>query len=354
MSNKAVLLINLGSPDSTKVSDVRRYLAQFLMDERVIDAPFLIRFLLIYLLILPTRPKESAKAYATIWTDEGSPLIVHTQKLANAVKQQVDIPLDIAMRYGQPSIEEGLKRVLNQCNNQIDTLYAAPLYPHYAMSSYETVVVEIKNTLKKLNIQTDLQLLPPFYDQPEYIDCLSTSIAPYIDKPYDHLLFSYHGLPVRHLKKSDPTGSHCQQTMDCCNTPSKAHKTCYLHQSIVTTQKVVETLKFTTKWSIAYQSRLGRDPWITPNTEDELIRFAQQGKKKMLIVCPSFVSDCLETLEEIEIRADELFQEHGGEKVTLIPCLNENQDWVNTLSKWINTDGFFVKEPIEKKEAIYS
>src|SRR5579862_9801884 len=210
---QGVLLVNLGSPDSPAVGDVRRYLRQFLMDERVIDLPYLSRFLLVNACILPFRPKQSAEAYHKIWWKEGSPLVVISQRVCAAIQKRVKVPVELAMRYQKPSIASALASLARQ---GVDELLLIPLFPHYAMSSYETAVEEVKRLAARTPIK-DISALPPFYDAPEYIAALVASAQPYLDRGYDHLLFSFHGLPERHLRKSDPTGCHCLTVPDCCH-----------------------------------------------------------------------------------------------------------------------------------------
>ncbi|MGE4170148.1 MAG: ferrochelatase [Candidatus Margulisiibacteriota bacterium] len=328
-----ILLVNLGSPDSPAVHDVRRYLAQFLMDARVIDVPWLLRFLIVYLTILPSRPKETAKAYQSIWHPEGFPLIRLTKQVQTLLQAQVEAPVEIAMRYGNPSIQAGLSALLQDL--QIGHIRVVPLYPHYAMSSYETVVEEVKRCLKSLR-PVEVDFVPPFYSHPDYISALVASAKPVLDEPYDHLLFSYHGLPERHLKKSDPTKSHCLSSTNCCFQPSPAHETCYRHQVYETSRLFVEAAGITDgRWSVSFQSRLGRDPWLQPYTDEVIPKLAKAGVKRLLVMCPAFVSDCLETIEEIGDRGRELFLENGGESFTLIPCLNENPEWISCLKQLV-------------------
>ncbi|MEO7769103.1 MAG: ferrochelatase, partial [Ferruginibacter sp.] len=258
--------MNLGSPDSTEVKDVRKYLRQFLMDERVIDIPFLPRFVLINGIIVPFRAPKSAEAYKTIWTKDGSPLVVFTRQLQKALQQQVNIPIEMGMRYGNPSVEGALEN-LEKNHPGLDEVLAIPLYPHYAMSSFETAVEFAKQVHKKNNYGFKLKFLKPFYDHPGYINALVENIRPYLDQPHDHILFSYHGVPGRHIKKSDITGSHCLQSANCCETASPAHAHCYRHQVFTTTRLVMEQLNISEKeYSIAFQSRLGKG-WLEPFTD---------------------------------------------------------------------------------------
>ncbi len=327
--SKGILLVNLGSPDSPSVSDVRRYLREFLMDPRVLDVNWFLRFAIVHFAILPTRPKQSAHAYQSIWTPEGSPLVVISQNVCRKLQARVSIPVELAMRYQNPSIESGVR---NLAQRGVDELLLIPLFPHYAMSSFETAVERVKEVVAHLAPKTKIIVQPPFYDQPEYIKALVASAQEFISKDYDHLLFSFHGLPERQLRKSDPTGCHCLAKPDCCEVSSPAHETCYRAQCFKTVAAFVKQAGIPAgRYSVAFQSRLGRDPWLKPYTDFELPRFAAEGKKKLLVICPAFVSDCLETLEEIGIRGRETFLAAGGTDFAQIPCLNEHPLWLEAL-----------------------
>jgi ferrochelatase len=330
-----VVLMNLGSPDSTEVKDVRRYLKQFLMDERVIDIPFLARYMLINGIIVPFRAPKSAEAYKTIWTKEGSPLVVLTTQLQAALQQQVTVPVEVAMRYGNPTMKSAFDNLLKK-HPDLDEVLAIPLYPHYAMSSFETAVEYAKEIHTEHNYPYKLTFLQPFYNQPGYIHALAENIRPYLEHTHDHILFSYHGIPGRHVRKSDTTGCHCLKVENCCEVASPAHATCYRHQVFTTTRLVMEQLNIPKeRYSISFQSRLGKG-WLEPFTDIRLEEMPKEGIKKLLILCPAFVSDCLETLEEIDERGKESFLKAGGETYTMIPCLNTNPLWVNVLSGWVN------------------
>lgn len=334
MNNRGILLVNLGSPDSPSVKDVRKYLHQFLMDEYVIDVPYLVRKMIVGLFILPFRLRKSAKAYSKIWWEEGSPLVVISQKVQQLLQGKIDDPVELAMRYGNPSISFGMKELL-RINPNLKEILLIPLYPHYAMSTYKTVLVAAKKALTNLDSNIELKVQPLFYDNPNYIQALAASAKDYVNQEFDFLLFSYHGLPERHLKKSDPTGEHCLIKENCCEIDSIAHKTCYRHQVFRTTELVTRELNIPEdKYSIAFQSRLGKDPWLKPFTAEELQRLPAQGVKKLMVICPAFVSDCLETLEEIEIAGKELFMQAGGEEFLMIPCLNDHPMWIDTLQRW--------------------
>ncbi len=334
MAKKGIVLMNLGSPDSTEVKDVRRYLKEFLMDERVIDVPYLLRAFLIHGIIVPFRAPKSAEAYKTIWSKDGSPLVVLTKQLQKALQLKVNEPVAIAMRYGNPTPKAAFDE-LQKNNPDLEEVLAIPLYPHYAMSSFETAVESAKEVYEQNKYPFKLQFLQPFYNEPHYINALAENIRPYLEKEHDHILFSYHGIPGRHIRKSDITGSHCLKIENCCEVASPAHAHCYRHQVFTTTRLVMEQLNIPKdKYSISFQSRLGKG-WLEPFTDIRLVELPKEGIKKLLILCPAFVSDCLETLEEIDVRGKEEFIGAGGESFTMIPCLNTNPLWVDVVANWV-------------------
>ena len=337
MSKRAVLLVNLGSPASTSVGDVRRYLREFLGDERVLDVPAPLRWLLLEGVILRTRPKKSAHAYASVWKPEGSPLVLTSMSVQKKLSETLgkDIPVYLAMRYGKPSIPD----VLNQMKaDGIEQVFLMPQYPHYAMSSWETVVVKVYQDAEKLFPTLKIDLLQPFYQDADYIEALYEVSAPYFSKPHDLLLFSYHGIPERHLRKGDPSKAHCMEVKDCCSHCSPVQSTCYRAQVFATTKALVKRAGIdTNKYSVSFQSRLAGEPWLTPFTDKVLEEFPKQGVKKILVMCPAFVSDCLETLEEISVEAKETFIEAGGEEFEQIPCLNDQKPYIDFLAGRVNT-----------------
>lgn len=331
--SKGVLLVNLGSPDSPSVPDVRRYLREFLMDGRVLDVAWPVRFCIVNFAILPSRPKQSAHAYQSIWTAEGSPLVVTSRRVQAHLKGRVDVPVELAMRYQNPSIEAAVRSLAEK---RIDEVLLIPLFPHYAMSSFETAVERVKELAARLAPGMKLTVQPPFYDHPDYIAALAGSAQPFLARGYDHLLFSFHGLPERHMCKADPSGGHCLTATNCCETPHPAHATCYRAQCFKTVAAFVKAAGVpAARYSVAFQSRLGREPWLKPYTDFELPKLAGQGIKNLLVMCPAFVSDCLETLEEIGIRGRETFRQAGGTELTLVPCLNEHPLWLEALGKMI-------------------
>jgi len=331
--SKAVLLVNLGSPDSPSVPDVRRYLNEFLMDKRVIDVAWPLRRFIVGMILI-SRPKESAHAYQTIWTKEGSPLIVTSRRVQAELQKRVPVPVELAMRYQNPSIESAVQSLAGK---GIKELLLIPLFPHYAMSSYETAVERVKEVVVKRAPQISLKVEPVYFDAPAYIAALAASAADFMNKDFDHLLFSFHGVPERQIKKSDPTGRHCLTVPNCCEVTSPAHATCYRAQCFKTAAAFVQKSGVPAgKFSISFQSRLGKDPWLKPYTDQELPRLAQEGKKKVLVICPAFVSDCLETIEEIGMRGRETFLAAGGTEFTRIPCLNEHPLWIAALEKMVS------------------
>lgn len=334
--SKGVLLVNLGSPDSTDPKDVKKYLDEFLMDPRVIDLPFWARTLLVRGIILNTRPKKSAAAYKKIWWDEGSPLIVLSERLQKKVADRASVPIGLAMRYGSMSLKKGLQSLVDQGVTEVLTI---PLYPQFAMATTETIDVKVEELKNEFFQSLTISSLPAFYNKPEYIDVLSKSIEEQIENiDYEHLLFSYHGVPERHIRKSDITNGNCKMDGKCCfKKGSKQHEFCYRHQCEMTTVQVAKKLGLKNgTYSTSFQSRLGFDPWLQPYTDRTIERMGKEGIKKMAIVTPAFVSDCLETLEEIAMEGEEIFHEMGGKEFTTIPCLNDRDDWADVLSNWIN------------------
>jgi ferrochelatase len=330
---KGILLVNLGSPDSPSVPDVRKYLREFLMDGRVLDTPWPVRFCVVNFAILPSRPKESAHAYQKIWTPEGSPLVVTSRRVQKKLQGRLTVPVEMAMRYQNPSIQGALKKLEEK---DVTDLLVIPLFPHYAMSSYESAAGRVKEIAAKLTPQMKLEIQPPYFDAPDYIAALVASAKNHLDGGYDHLLFSFHGIPERHLRKSDPTGCHCLKVENCCEVPSPAQATCYRAQCFKTVAAFVSKAGVPKeKYSVAFQSRLGKDPWLKPYTDLELEKFPSRGIKRLLVICPAFVSDCLETIEEIGMRGRETFLKAGGDDLALISCMNEHPQWLDALEKMV-------------------
>ncbi len=332
---KGILVVNLGTPDKPYKKEVKSYLSEFLMDKYVIDINPIGRTLLVKGIILNTRPKKSAEAYQKIWTERGSPLMFHTEDLVAKIKQKVTAPVEMAMRYNKPSIQSGIEKLVNQNCTEI---FVLSLYPQYAMSSTLTVEEKVLKEAKKIRPSLKIEFLKPFYNHPEYIQILSNKIKKEWDNDeYDYLLFSYHGIPVRHLIKTDPTKSHCTLVDNCCSVDSKAHATCYKHQSFEITKAVVKKLNLNdSQYESSFQSRLGRAEWINPDTAIRLEELPNEGKKKILVVTPSFVADCLETIEEIAMEGKKEFLHHGGEKFNTVACLNSDDEFRDFLVNRIN------------------
>jgi ferrochelatase len=330
--NKGVLLVNLGSPDSTAVGDVRRYLREFLMDGRVIDVPWPLRACIVGTILIK-RSKPAAEAYHKIWTPQGSPLIVTSRRVQAKLQERVTVPVGLAMRYRNPSIREAVRKLAEE---KVDEVLLIPLFPHYAMSSYETAVERVKKVAAWVAPKMRIEAQPPYGDAPDYITALAASAKNHLEAGYDHLLFSFHGVPVRHLRKSDPTGDHCLIAPNCCNVAGPAHATCYRAQCFKTVAAFVKQAGVPAgKYSVSFQSRLGRDLWLMPYTDVVLAELPKRGIKKLLVICPAFVSDCLETLEEIGIRGRATFLSAGGKEFELVPCLNEHPLWLAALENMV-------------------
>lgn len=330
----AVLLLNLGSPSSTEVSAVRAYLREFLMDGRVLDAPKPVRWMVVNGFILPFRPKSSAEAYEKIWTEEGSPLIATSEKVRSALDRE-ECPVFLAMNYGEPSIPAEVAKIREA---GITDLFVMPQYPHYAMSSYETVVAKTMETLRAAAPGIRTTLLQPFYADHDYLGALEAVSRPYLEKAPDLVLFSFHGIPERHLRKTDPSHAHCLADADCCERCHPAHATCYRHQCFETARLAAGRFGLGPDgYRVSFQSRLGRDPWLRPYTDKTLEELPGAGVRKLLVLCPAFVTDCLETLEEISMQGRESFLEAGGEWFEQIPCLNDHPAWIDALRARIDS-----------------
>ena len=325
---KGILLINLGSPKDLDVNSIKDYLREFLSDDLVIDYPKILQQLLVNWIIVPSRYKNTKEAYSEIWTDEGSPLVNSTLHLGEKINTKSATPVEVSMRYQYPSIEEGLIKLKNKgCSD----VFVVPLYPHYAMSTTLTTEKEVIRIEKELNLNLNLDFIGSFYNEKEYIASLSNVISRNRSEKSDFLLFSYHGIPNRHLVKTDPTKNHCLKAKNCCNTESKAKPFCYKAQVIETSRLCADRLNLRDEeWGIAFQSRIGPG-WIEPFTDKELVKLANKGIRNLDVVCPAFVIDNLETLEEMNIRGRETFLESGGKSFNYIPCLNDEESWVDFL-----------------------
>jgi ferrochelatase len=260
---------------------------------------------------------------------------VLSKRLQDRLQAEVEIPVALAMRYGSMTIKKGLQELVDK---GVDEVLLFPLYPQFAMATTETILVLAEELRNEFFPNLKIESVPAFYNKPDYIEVLSNSIKQHLEgKNYNHMLFSYHGVPERHIRKSDITKSHCKIDGMCCVTPNEAHKFCYRHQCLEVTRLVAEKLELKAgSYSTSFQSRLGFDPWLLPYTDRTIERLGKNGVKKMAIVTPAFVSDCLETLEEIAMEGEEIFHEMGGQDFTTVPCLNDNTEWVSLLSKWIS------------------
>jgi ferrochelatase len=288
-------------------------------------------------IILRTRPQKSAHAYASVWLPEGSPLVVTSNKVRDqlAAVLGAKIPVYLAMRYGQPSVATVVARLVA---DGIDEIVLFPQYPHYAMSSWETVVVRVFEEVARQAPTLRVKTVQPFYADADYIEALYTVCAPHFSQPHDYVLFSYHGLPERHMRKADSSGAHCLTVSDCCNTCSPVQATCYRAQCFATTRALVRRANLTPeKHSISFQSRLAGEPWLTPYTDQEFVRLPKEGKKRLLVLCPAFVADCLETIEEISVEGRDLFLGAGGQSFTQIPCLNDHPVYIDFLAKRVES-----------------
>jgi ferrochelatase len=327
-----VLLINLGTPESPRVPEVRKYLAEFLMDPWVIDIPAPLRWLLVHGAILPTRPAKSAEAYAQIWTERGSPLMFHTMDLAERVRERLGAGYVVraAMRYGQPSIEKGLRELKDAGVEKVRVL---PLYPQYSLSATRTAIDATLRASRRVGFTAPMQILPDFFGDRGFLRAFTEVARPVLgDFKPDHVLFSFHGLPERHVRKTDATGKHCFSSGACCDRVGESNRQCYRAQSFHTARELARELGLGAGgWQVSFQSRLGRTPWIKPYTDLLYEPLVQQGVKRLAVMCPAFVADCLETLEEIQIRGREQFRAAGGEELRLVPSLNSSPAWVEAV-----------------------
>jgi ferrochelatase len=325
-----LLLINLGTPDAPTTPAVRRYLRQFLSDPRVLDMNPVGRAALLYGVILPFRPAKSAAAYRKIWMDAGSPLLVHGRALVEAVRARLGAgwAVELGMRYGAPSLDAALERLAEA---GCERLVVLPLYPQYASSSTGSSVEAVLRAVARRWVTPGLAVVEEFYDDAAFLAAFAERGAPLVAEARpDHVLFSFHGLPERQIRKADPTGAHCLASESCCAAIGAANRHCYRAQSYATARGIAERLRLS-EWSVSFQSRLGRTPWLRPYTDVVLPELARAGKRRVVVFCPAFVADCLETLEEIGIRAREDFLRAGGEALTLVPSLNAQASWAEAV-----------------------
>lgn len=334
-----VLLVNLGTPDAPRAPEVRRYLREFLVDPRVIDINPVGRWLLVNLFVAPFRAPKSAEAYEQVWTKAGSPLLVHSRDLADAVAKRLPhYEVELGMRYGRPSLVDGMSRLRDA---GCDHLVLVPLYPQYASSSTGSTLELVYREAQRLWNTPYISVTPPFFDHPGFLDAFASVGRPVLaDLDPDHVVFSFHGLPERQIKKSDPTGRHCLASDDCCDRaiaaddgePAAAGRDCYRAQCVSTARGIAERLGISRDgYTISFQSRLGRAEWIKPDTPSVVNTLQQRGVKRIAVFCPAFVADCLETLEEIGIRLKSEFEGAGGERLELVPSLNAEAVWVDAV-----------------------
>lgn len=332
ISNKTgVLIINLGTPDEPTPQAVERYLKQFLMDKWVVDIPAIFRWILVNILIVPKRKFASAEAYEKVWTSQGSPLLsISKEFCANLQSVLGDgFLVRLGMRYGNPSIPSAVEFFKQ---SGVDHLVVMPMYPQYAESSTRSSLEELKESLKKSSYAPSLKIVPPFYQSPGFVKAYASLIKKSL-KEDSHLLLSYHGLPERHVQKTDLSGNHCLKKSNCCDQITEANRFCYRAHCFATSRELAKELGLKpSQYSVSFQSRLGRSPWIKPYTDFLYKDLIGEGHKNLVVASPSFVTDCLETIEELGIRLKEDFLRDGGETFTLVPCLNASESWVEAVS----------------------
>jgi ferrochelatase len=330
-----ILLINLGTPDSPSTSDVRKYLTQFLNDPRVIDINPVGRFLLVNAVIVPFRSSKSAKLYQHIWTNEGSPLLINSIKQRDLLQKELGnaYVVELGMRYQNPSIESALEKLRAE---RVEQIILLPLYPQYASSSTGSSVEEALRIIGKWEVTPTIKIISKFYDDPGFIDSCVEVAKKYDLNEYDYYIFSYHGLPERQIRKgSAHYGGNACQLGACCSTITKNNHYCYRANCFETTRQLVKRLNIPEgKYETTFQSRLD-DKWIKPYSDKVIEQKAKEGKKRLLVFSPAFTADCLETIYEIGTEYNEIFKEHGGEKVTLVESLNDHPKWIEALKNMI-------------------
>lgn len=334
-----VLLVNLGTPDSTEVPDVRRYLREFLSDPRVVDINPLGRWLLLNLIILPLRPAKSAEAYRTIWTERGSPLLVYGEDLRDGLQARMGsrYRVELAMRYGNPSIAAALERLGDQ---DLQRIVVVPLFPQYSSAAFGSAVERVYEIASQMWNIPALTVMGAFYEDPAFLDAFVAVARPVLDEmKADHLLLSYHGVPERQVQKSDRTDEHCLVKPDCCDSIGPVNRYCYRAHCYATSRGLAQRLGLgPDRYSVSFQSRLGNTPWIQPYTDELLPELYEKGVRRLAVMCPAFVADCLETIEEIGIRAREDWEALGGEALELIPSLNAHPAWVEALAHMVERE----------------
>jgi ferrochelatase len=328
---EAILLINLGTPDAPTPSKVGKYLTEFLNDKRVIDVNPILRFILVNLIIVPTRSFKSSKLYQKIWTKEGSPLLLNTLALKEKLQLNAgnNYIVEMAMRYQQPSIKMALENLRKQQPSKIHVL---PLYPQYASSSTGSTIEEVLKQIKGWEVIPSLNIVSKFYDHPKFLEALLVEAKKHDINAYDHVIFSYHGLPERQIKKASAHyGNNTCRLGDCCNVITKNNQFCYRANCFETTRRIVAALNIPKeKHTTTFQSRLD-NKWLLPFSDKVIAELGKNGAKNLLVFSPAFVADCLETIYEIGTEYDEIFKEHGGQKITLVNSLNASDVWVEAV-----------------------
>ena len=336
LGKTGVLLVNLGTPDDPSRGAVYRYLKQFLLDPRVIDVGWLKRNLLVRGIIAPFRSGSSAKLYKKLWTEKGSPLKIYGEELTEGVQQLLgeNYEVELAMRYQSPSIASVLNKLLEK---QISELVVLPLFPQYASASTGSVHEEVMRLLAKKEKIPNVKMINSYHDFEPMIDVFVENARKYDLESYDHVILSFHGLPERQLKKADDC-NHCLQTENCCQTISFKNQFCYSAQCHATAYAIASKLNLQkNQYSICFQSRLGSDPWVQPYTSDIIEARAKKGDKRLLVFCPAFVADCLETTIEILDEYQEEFEEMGGEHIDLVESLNAHPKWIKAVKELVET-----------------
>jgi ferrochelatase len=340
MSKKGILLINLGTPDSPETKDVRKYLNEFLMDPRVIDINPVSRALLVKGIIAPFRSPKSAKLYKEIWsTETGSPLLHYSKLQHEALQQRLgdDYQVELAMRYQSPSIESALNRLKASL---VESIQVIPLFPQYASASTGSVNDKVMELLRHWPTIPAVSFVNSFHDNELMIETFANNSRKYKPETYDHILFSFHGLPQRQLIKCDHTGNYCLKVDGCCESLNDTNKFCYSAQSYHTAQLIAAKLNLPKeKYTVCFQSRLGSDPWVQPYTSEIIAKLAKEGKKRLLVFCPAFVADCLETVYEVTEEYGAEFKALGGEHIQLVESLNDSPTWIDALEGMVRSAG---------------
>lgn len=337
---KGLLLMNVGTPDDPSPGSVRRFLREFLSDDRMLDIPAVLRWLLLHLIILPVRPRRSAESYRKIWTERGSPLMFHSRDLEQAVRTALagEYAVELGMRYGNPSLESALEKLWSR---GVEELTVLPLYPQNAASSTSSSLSRVYELVRRKWDVLPLKVVGPFFDHPGFLDAFAEVARPAIERARaEKVLFSFHGVPERHVRKSDRTGRHCLESASCCDALTQVNRGCYRAEAFYIARELARRLELPQdRYQVSFQSRLGRTVWVRPYTDHLIPELAQQGVKRLAVVCPAFVADCLETVEEIGIRAKESFVAAGGEELVLVPSLNATPRWVQAVGELVRSGG---------------